>query len=98
VFDPRVVAHTPLDHSYCKIITDAGLEKVAAGCSKSTSINLDHCMIVTNVGLKIVAKGYSVLTSLAATTPNTSRLNCGHGTYLCRAQRLVYKIPGLRNY
>jgi hypothetical protein len=62
VFDPRVVARTPLDHSYCKIITDAGLEKVAAGCSKLTSLYLDHCMIVTNVGLNMVAKGYPILT------------------------------------
>jgi F-box/leucine-rich repeat protein 2/20 len=55
---------TSLNVQGCRNVTDAWLEKVAAGCPNLTSLNLQGCRNVTDAGLEKVAAGYLNLTSL----------------------------------
>jgi F-box/leucine-rich repeat protein 2/20 len=45
-------------------VTDAGLEKIAAGCPRLSSLGLAYCSIVTDAGLEKIAAGCSSLSSL----------------------------------
>ena len=57
--------YTELDLANCKTLTDAGLEKIAAGCPQLASLNL-HCYgsEVTDAGLEKIAAGCPQLASL----------------------------------
>jgi putative IMPACT (imprinted ancient) family translation regulator len=44
-----------LDLSNCENVSDAGIEKVAAGCPILASLNLCDCENVTDAGLQNVA-------------------------------------------
>jgi F-box/leucine-rich repeat protein 2/20 len=46
-----------LNLSECFIVTDAGLEKIVAGCPSLTSLNINGCEQVTDAGLEKIAAG-----------------------------------------
>jgi len=40
----------------CGAVTDAGLEKLAAGCPRLADVNLEWCFKVTDAGLALFRK------------------------------------------
>jgi hypothetical protein len=48
----------------CNNVTDAGLEKIAAGCPSLASLDLTDCSNVTDAGLAKIAAGCPSLASL----------------------------------
>jgi hypothetical protein len=80
---PELEIPQPLELCFYRNVTDAGIEKLAAGCPNLTPLNLSFRRNLTDVGLEKLAVGCPKLTSLWTWTRKL--LDCEQVTDVGRA-------------